>query len=69
MTDQISNELHNYYVNERQLANYGPRLIKMLKLIDGSKSLFAEEQNLTLLSAVYNIFDFNADLDELCDPF
>ena len=69
MTDRIATELHNYYVNEKKLENYSPRLIKMLKLIDGSKSLISKLQNMTLLTQVSNIIDFNADLSELCDPF
>ena len=69
MTDRIATELHNYYVNEKKLENYSQRLIKMLKLIDGSKSLLSELQNLTLITQACNIVNFNADLSELCDPF
>ena len=69
MTDRIATELHNYYVNEEKLENYSPRLIKMLKLVDASKSLFFELQNLTLITQACNIVNFNADLSELCDPF
>ena len=68
MTDRIATELHNYYVNEERLENYSPRLIKMLKLIDGAKSLHSELQNLTLITQACNIVNFNADLSELCDP-
>ena len=68
MADKIATELHNYYVNEKKLENYSPRLIKMLKLIDGSKLLLSDLQNLTLLTQASNIIDFNADLSELCDP-
>ena len=68
MTDRIATELHNYYVNEEKLENYSPRLIKMLKLIDGSKSLLNKLQNMTLLAQASNIINYNADLSELCDP-
>ena len=67
MIDQISSELHDYYVNERRMYNYSPRLVKMIKLIEGSKAIVSEQQNVTLISQVYNIFDFKADLSELCD--
>uniref|UniRef100_A0A914C3E9 NR LBD domain-containing protein n=1 Tax=Acrobeloides nanus TaxID=290746 RepID=A0A914C3E9_9BILA len=55
MADKIATELHNYYINEKKLENYSPRLIKMLKLIDGSKSLLSELQNLTLITQACNI--------------
>ena len=68
MLDQISSELHDYYVHN-ELFNYSPRLIGMLKLIDGSKSVLNEHQKLTLMSQMFKIVNFNADLSELCDPF
>jgi hypothetical protein len=68
MTDRIATELHNYYVNEAKLENYSPRLSKMLKLIDGSKLLLNKLQNMTLLTQMSNIIDYNPDLSELCDP-
>uniref|UniRef100_A0A914E0J6 NR LBD domain-containing protein n=1 Tax=Acrobeloides nanus TaxID=290746 RepID=A0A914E0J6_9BILA len=68
MVDQISSELHDYYVNERRMYNYSPRLVKMTKLVEGSRAMVNELQNVTLISQVYNIFDFKADLSELCDP-
>uniref|UniRef100_A0A914EJK8 NR LBD domain-containing protein n=1 Tax=Acrobeloides nanus TaxID=290746 RepID=A0A914EJK8_9BILA len=65
ITDQISSELHNYYMYEMRLVNYAPRLVKMIKLIDGSKTVVNALNDVTIISQVYNIFDFKADLSDL----
>uniref|UniRef100_A0A914E599 NR LBD domain-containing protein n=1 Tax=Acrobeloides nanus TaxID=290746 RepID=A0A914E599_9BILA len=64
MIELISNELHNYYVIKRRMGNYCSRLMQILQLIDNSKIMVNELQNLTLIFEVNNIFDFNADLSE-----
>uniref|UniRef100_A0A914CW12 NR LBD domain-containing protein n=1 Tax=Acrobeloides nanus TaxID=290746 RepID=A0A914CW12_9BILA len=70
MTDRIATELHNYYVNEEQLENYSPRLIKMLKLIDGSKSLLNHDGQLcrTSLLAVYHYIYWTLHPPETLHP-
>jgi hypothetical protein len=50
---------------EMRLVNYAPRLVKMIKLIDGSKTVVNALKDITIVSQVYNIFDFKADLSEL----
>lgn len=35
--EQIANEVHNYYVYERSMENYAPRLIKLSKLMEAAK--------------------------------
>uniref|UniRef100_A0A914C1P1 NR LBD domain-containing protein n=1 Tax=Acrobeloides nanus TaxID=290746 RepID=A0A914C1P1_9BILA len=65
VSEQILNGLHNYYVYEKHLVNYAPRLVKLLKLIDASKVVKSAFTDAALLSQVYNIYDFNVNLSEL----
>uniref|UniRef100_A0A914D0B3 Uncharacterized protein n=1 Tax=Acrobeloides nanus TaxID=290746 RepID=A0A914D0B3_9BILA len=68
MSDQCSNELHNYYVYELKLSNYAARLTKLNKLTPIIEDSIRSKKELTIMSKVFNMFEIDlTDNDELID--
>uniref|UniRef100_A0A914DBB2 NR LBD domain-containing protein n=1 Tax=Acrobeloides nanus TaxID=290746 RepID=A0A914DBB2_9BILA len=56
LSQQIANDLHEYYTYEMRLPNYANRLIKMTKLIDCSKEIENDKQEISVMSKIFDIF-------------
>uniref|UniRef100_A0A914DB78 NR LBD domain-containing protein n=1 Tax=Acrobeloides nanus TaxID=290746 RepID=A0A914DB78_9BILA len=56
LSQQIANDLHEYYTYEMRLPNYANRLIKMTKLIDCAKEIAKDNQEVSMMSKIFDIF-------------
>uniref|UniRef100_A0A914CXH3 NR LBD domain-containing protein n=1 Tax=Acrobeloides nanus TaxID=290746 RepID=A0A914CXH3_9BILA len=56
LSQQIANDVHEYYTYGMRLPNYVNRLIKMTKLIDASKEIAKDIQEISVMSKIFDIF-------------
>uniref|UniRef100_A0A914DBC0 NR LBD domain-containing protein n=1 Tax=Acrobeloides nanus TaxID=290746 RepID=A0A914DBC0_9BILA len=56
LSQQIANDLHEYYTYEMRLPNYANRLIKMTKLIDCSKEIENDKHEISVMSKIFETF-------------
>ncbi|KAK0412108.1 hypothetical protein QR680_006040 [Steinernema hermaphroditum] len=59
--DQISNEMHNYYVYELRLENYAARLTKLMKIQSEVEKQALYKKDLITVASVFDIFSYMSD--------
>uniref|UniRef100_A0A1I7Y697 NR LBD domain-containing protein n=1 Tax=Steinernema glaseri TaxID=37863 RepID=A0A1I7Y697_9BILA len=69
MLEEISDELHNYYVNEMRIENYASRLAKIVKLEMESTDVRRQFKDVRKMIEVFDIFSVFSTTDSSVSPF
>uniref|UniRef100_A0A914CKQ9 NR LBD domain-containing protein n=1 Tax=Acrobeloides nanus TaxID=290746 RepID=A0A914CKQ9_9BILA len=67
VSEQITSELHNYYVYQIGQTNYAHRLVKLTKLIESSKIVLNAKKDVFILARICDFFECDHTKSELYD--
>lgn len=54
--EQIANDIHDYYVNDRLLPNYASRIIKLMSIVNAMQKLHMDRQKMVELAMLFDVF-------------